>query len=109
MRTLYVDDIAVAEDTQDSLNGSENDLNIGVGFGQQPETFWSGFIDDVSVHNRAVSPQSASALFLSIRLGSLAKRVIFQTSCDDLSPALVSAVFKTNLKPAFFISFVQKR
>ena len=55
-RTLYVDDITVAEDTQDMLGGSEAGLHIGTDKATGPGTFWSGLIDDVRVYNRAVSP-----------------------------------------------------
>ncbi len=55
-RTLYVDDIAVAEDTQTNLLGSENGLYIGTGTAMEAGSFWSGLIDDVRIYNRAVSP-----------------------------------------------------
>jgi hypothetical protein len=55
-RTLYVDGVAIAEDTQDGLEGSENGLNIGAGKMTQPGTYFSGLIDDVRIYNRAVSP-----------------------------------------------------
>jgi hypothetical protein len=55
-RTLYVDGVVVAEDTQDSLESSENGLNIGAGKMTQPGTFFSGLIDDVRIYNRTVSP-----------------------------------------------------
>jgi len=55
-RTLYVDDLAVAEDTQANLAGSENGLYIGAGKAMEPGTFWSGLIDDVRIYNRAVTP-----------------------------------------------------
>jgi hypothetical protein len=55
-RTLYVDDAAVAEDTQDGLNGSDSGLYIGCGKNMESGTFWSGLIDDVRIYNRAVRP-----------------------------------------------------
>jgi hypothetical protein len=55
-RTLYVDDIAVAEDEQTNLGGSENGLYIGTGTAMEPGSFWSGLIDDVRIYNRAVTP-----------------------------------------------------
>jgi len=55
-RQLYVDDILVAEDTHDSLESSENGLNIGAGKMTQPGTFFFGLIDDVRIYNRAVHP-----------------------------------------------------
>ncbi|MHC4586323.1 MAG: M14 family zinc carboxypeptidase, partial [Planctomycetota bacterium] len=55
-RTLYVDGVAVAQDTQDSLRGSESGLYIGTGKAMETGTFWSGLIDDVRIYNRAVTP-----------------------------------------------------
>jgi len=55
-RTLYVDDIAVAEDTQANLEGSDNGLYIGTGKAKEPGTLWSGLIDDVRIYGRAISP-----------------------------------------------------
>jgi len=55
-RTLYVDDIAVAEDTQTNLAASDNGLYIGTGTAMEPGSFWSGLIDDVRIYNRAVIP-----------------------------------------------------
>jgi len=54
-RILYVDDVEVASDTyvQSSLLG---DLQIGAGKGLEAGSFWSGLIDDVRIHNRAISP-----------------------------------------------------
>jgi N-acetylneuraminic acid mutarotase len=55
-RTLYVDGIAVAQDTQDDLGGSYNGLLIGTGSFMEPATYFSGLIDDVRIYNRAVRP-----------------------------------------------------
>ncbi len=55
-RTLYVDDVAVAEDTQANLESSNNGLYIGTGKAMEPGSFWSGLIDDVRIYNRAVRP-----------------------------------------------------
>ncbi|KPJ88992.1 MAG: hypothetical protein AMJ53_16170 [Gammaproteobacteria bacterium SG8_11] len=55
-RTLYVDDILVAEDTQNSLKDSDNGLYIGCGKNMEAGTFWSGLIDDVRIYNRVVIP-----------------------------------------------------
>ncbi|TKJ33297.1 MAG: hypothetical protein CEE38_20835 [Planctomycetes bacterium B3_Pla] len=60
-RTLYVDGIVVAEDTQDGLEGSSinrtvNGLYIGAGKAMVAGTFFSGLIDDVRIYNRAVRP-----------------------------------------------------
>ncbi len=55
-RTLYVDDVAVAEDTQTNLAASENGLYIGTGTAMELGSFWSGLIDDVRIYNRAVTP-----------------------------------------------------
>jgi len=55
-RTLYVDDVAVAEDAKTNLEASENGLYIGTGKAMEPGSFWSGLIDDVRIYNRAVTP-----------------------------------------------------
>jgi hypothetical protein len=55
-RLLYVDDVAVAADTQSGLAASSGGLNIGSGRNLEPGTFWSGLIDDVLIYNRAVKP-----------------------------------------------------
>ena len=55
-RTLYVDDVAVAQDTQPALEGSDSGLYIGTGKAMEPGTYFSGLIDDVRIYNRAVTP-----------------------------------------------------
>jgi hypothetical protein len=55
-RTLYVDDVAVAEDTQTDLGASYNGLYIGAGTAMEPGSFFSGLIDDVRIYNRAIKP-----------------------------------------------------
>ena len=55
-RTLYIDDVVVAEDTQDGLASSSNGLYFGVSSTISPNTFWSGLIDDIRIYNRVVHP-----------------------------------------------------
>jgi len=55
-RTLYVDDIVVAEDALHGLVGSQMGLYIGTGKGMEAGTYFSGLIDDVRIYNRVVSP-----------------------------------------------------
>ena len=55
-RILYVDDIEVARDAQESLAGSTGNMIIGAGSTMTPTTFWKGLIDDVRIYNRAVKP-----------------------------------------------------
>ena len=55
-RTLYVDDIAVTQDTQDALAGSVGGLYIGCGKAMEAGTYWSGLIDDIRIYNRVVMP-----------------------------------------------------
>jgi hypothetical protein len=55
-RTLFVDNIEVAKDTQASLTGSQGGLQIGAGKGLDAGSFWSGLIDDVQIYDRAVTP-----------------------------------------------------
>jgi len=47
-RTLIVDDVIVAQDTQNNnLQSQGNNIYIGCGDAVQPSTFFSGMIDDV--------------------------------------------------------------
>lgn len=55
-RVLYVDEVAVATDTQSGLARSVEGLNIGCGPDMTPGTYWSGLIDDVRIYDRAVKP-----------------------------------------------------
>ena len=55
-RTLYVDGLAVAQDTQHGLDNLSDGLLIGSGKDMRPGTYFSGLIDDVRIYNRAVSP-----------------------------------------------------
>lgn len=55
-RTLCVDGVVVAEDTQPTIEGSQMGLYIGVDKNYTPGTFFSGLIDDVCIYNRVVSP-----------------------------------------------------
>jgi hypothetical protein len=55
-RSLYVNDVLVAEDTQQGLAACYGGVQIGCGKDAVPGTFWSGLIDDVRIYNRAVRP-----------------------------------------------------
>jgi len=55
-RTLYVDDVEVARDTQASLGASVGGLYMGAGSTLAPGTFWFGLIDDVRVYDQVVKP-----------------------------------------------------
>jgi hypothetical protein len=55
-RTLCVDGVAVTEDTQLGLVGSQMGLYIGTGKAMESGTFWSGLIDNARIYNRAVRP-----------------------------------------------------
>jgi hypothetical protein len=55
-KTLYVDDIMVAEDKQNNFFSSENGLYIGTSNSMEPGTYWPGLIDDVRIYNRAITP-----------------------------------------------------
>lgn len=61
-RTLYVDGVAVAEDTQDRLAGQATGFYIGADKSMAPGTFFSGLIDDVRVYNRALSADEIAAM-----------------------------------------------
>ena len=51
-----MDDILIAEDTQANLQDSDGGLYIGTGKAMETGIYWSGFIDDVRIYNRAVRP-----------------------------------------------------
>jgi hypothetical protein len=58
-RTLYVDDIAVAEDVEaqeGDLRGTSGGLYIGAGMNTDPGSLFCGLIDEVRIYNRAVRP-----------------------------------------------------
>ncbi len=55
-RTLYVDGVQVAQDTQSSLPGLTTGLRFGSGPNAEPGAFWSGLLDDVRLHTRAIEP-----------------------------------------------------
>ena len=55
-RTLYVDDVTAAEDTQDGLEVLGSGLYIGCDKVMKTGTYWSGLIDDVRIYNRVVIP-----------------------------------------------------
>jgi hypothetical protein len=55
-RTLCVDAVVAAQDTQNGLQSSGNSFYIGCGDPVQPSTFFSGLIDDVRIYNRVVRP-----------------------------------------------------
>jgi hypothetical protein len=55
-RRLYVDDVLVAEDTQQGLAACYGGLQIGCGRDMAAGTFWKGLIDDMRIYNRAVRP-----------------------------------------------------
>jgi N-acetylneuraminic acid mutarotase len=57
-RTLYVDDVLVAEDTHQGLESSLGGLNIGCGMNSAAGTFFSGLIDDIRIYNRTISYRS---------------------------------------------------
>ena len=55
-RSLYMDDVLVAEDEKSGLAGSSGGLTIGCGADGAPDTFFTGLIDEVRIYNRAVRP-----------------------------------------------------
>jgi hypothetical protein len=56
VRSLYVDDILVAEGADIALADSDGGLNISCGKNMTPAIFFTGLIDDVRIYNRAVRP-----------------------------------------------------
>jgi len=57
-RTLQMDGVEVAKDTQPSLVASSGAMQIGTGrnFSLGTNAFWFGLIDDVRIYNRVVQP-----------------------------------------------------
>ncbi len=55
-RTLYVDGVLVAQDTQNQVTSAYGGLHIGTGKDLTAGSFWSGLIDDVRIYNRIVKP-----------------------------------------------------
>jgi hypothetical protein len=55
-RTLYVDDVEVANDSLDSLESATGGFHIGTGKAMESGTYFSGLIDDIRIYNRALSP-----------------------------------------------------
>jgi poly(3-hydroxybutyrate) depolymerase len=55
-RTLYVDDVSVAEDEPALPPDVSESFRIGAGANLESGTFFSGLIDDVRIYNRAVRP-----------------------------------------------------
>jgi hypothetical protein len=57
-RTLYVDGIDVAKDTdpQDHFVPVHGGLHLGAGATLDAASFFSGLIDDVRIYNRAITP-----------------------------------------------------
>jgi len=61
-RTLYLDDVPVAEDTQGIPSGSDADLYIGVSKDYAAGTFFSGLIDDIRIYNVALTAEQIAML-----------------------------------------------
>jgi L-ascorbate metabolism protein UlaG (beta-lactamase superfamily) len=56
-RILYVDDAeAIRDSTGTPASIKTNGLYLGAGAGLQAGAFWSGLIDDVRIHNKAIKP-----------------------------------------------------
>ena len=55
-RILYVDDTEVAHDTAEPIESAEGGLYIGAASALEPDSFFSGLIDDICIYNRAVKP-----------------------------------------------------
>jgi len=61
-RTLYVDDVEVAKDTQSGLAGSNSGLHIGAGSTLDASSFFSGLIDDIRIYNQPLSAEQIETL-----------------------------------------------
>jgi len=61
-RTLYVDGVVVAKDTQNDLEISDNDLYFGTGKIMEPGTFFTGLIDDIRIYSRSLNAEEIAEL-----------------------------------------------
>ena len=62
-RHLYVDGIEVAADTDIvPVFSCDGGLYIGAGKDFEPDSFYSGLIDDVRIYNVALTPEQITAL-----------------------------------------------
>jgi len=61
-RTLYVDGINAAQDTQDSLEGQRNGLYLGAGATLEAASFFSGLIDEIRIYDVAVRTEQVEAI-----------------------------------------------
>jgi hypothetical protein len=55
-RILYVDDIEEARDKQSGFEATYGGLRLSAGENLEPDSLFSGLIDDVRIYNRAVTP-----------------------------------------------------
>lgn len=55
-RILYADDVEVARDEEPYLAGATSGLYMGAGRNLEPDTFFSGLVDDVRIYNMTVTP-----------------------------------------------------
>jgi hypothetical protein len=61
-RTLFVDGVSVAEDSQQGLEGSQMGLYISTSKNMESGTYFSGLIDDVRIYNVALTAEEIAAL-----------------------------------------------
>jgi len=62
-RYLYVDGVEVAADTDIvPVFSCDGGLYIGAGKDLEPDSFYSGMIDDVRIYNKALSAEEIAAL-----------------------------------------------
>ena len=54
--SLYVDNVEVARSDISPILPATGDLHIGAGMNLEPDSFWSGMIDDVRIYDRVVIP-----------------------------------------------------
>jgi len=61
-RILYVDGIEVAHDTADNLESGEGGLYFGASYMLETDGFFSGFIDDIRIYDKALTRQEIAAI-----------------------------------------------
>ena len=61
-KTLYVDGLEAERDDTSAVMSSMNGLNIGTGQGLDPDSFFTGLIDDVRIYDQVLEPDEVLEL-----------------------------------------------
>jgi len=63
-KCLYIDGVEAARDSIPIFMSSDEGLNIGTGQGLDPDSFFTGLIDDVRIYNQILEPDEIAELAL---------------------------------------------